>query len=81
MQGLGSTLFEALIFEDGQLLNPNLIDYRIPMFSDLPASFGTVLLQHANGPGPYGAIWRALRQAPRQDTDSSVTSSHQDRKG
>jgi CO/xanthine dehydrogenase Mo-binding subunit len=117
MQGLGSTLFEALIFEDGQLLNPNLIDYRIPMFSDLPASFGTVLLQHANGPGPYGAkgvgesgmfcvapaignaiaratgvrlyelpltperVWRALRQAPRQDTDSSVTSSHQDRKG
>ena len=32
MQGLGSTLFEALIFEDGQLLNPNLIDYRIPAF-------------------------------------------------
>jgi CO/xanthine dehydrogenase Mo-binding subunit len=55
MQGLGSTLFEALRFEDGQLLNPNLIDYRIPVFSDLPASFRTVLLQHANGPGPYGA--------------------------
>jgi CO/xanthine dehydrogenase Mo-binding subunit len=55
MQGLGSTLFEALISEDGQLLNPNLIDYRVPLFSDLPASFGTVLLQHANGPGPYGA--------------------------
>jgi CO/xanthine dehydrogenase Mo-binding subunit len=55
MQGLGSALFEALISEDGQLLNPNLIDYRIPAFSDLPASFNTILLQHGNGPGPYGA--------------------------
>ena len=55
MQGLGSALFEALISEDGQLLNPNLIDYRVPLFTDLPASFGAVLLQHGNGPGPYGA--------------------------
>lgn len=55
MQGLGATLFEALISEDGQLLNPNIIDYRIPAFSDLPASFNTVLLQNANGPGPFGA--------------------------
>lgn len=55
MQGLGATLFEALISEDGQILNPNLIDYRIPAFPDLPASFHTVLLQNANGPGPFGA--------------------------
>ncbi len=55
MQGLGATLFEALISEDGQLLNPNLVDYRVPAFSDLPASFDTVLLQNANGPGPFGA--------------------------
>ncbi len=55
MQGLGSTLFEALISEGGQVLNPDLIDYRVPTFADLPATFGTVLLQDANGPGPYGA--------------------------
>ena len=55
MQGLGSTLFEALIAQDGQLLNPNLVDYRVPTFADLPAAFGTVLLQNGNGPGPYGA--------------------------
>ncbi len=55
MQGIGSTLFEALITEDGQLLNPNLIDYRVPTFDDLPSEFGTVLVENADGPGPYGA--------------------------
>jgi CO/xanthine dehydrogenase Mo-binding subunit len=55
MQGLGSALFEALIVQEGQLLNPNLIDYRVPTFADLPPTFGTVLLEHADGPGPYGA--------------------------
>lgn len=55
MQGLGSTLFEALLTEDGQILNPNLIDYRVPTFEDLPSRFDTVLIENADGPGPYGA--------------------------
>jgi CO/xanthine dehydrogenase Mo-binding subunit len=55
MQGLGSALFEQLVTADGQILNPNLIDYRVPTFTDLPATFGTVLLENADGPGPYGA--------------------------
>jgi CO/xanthine dehydrogenase Mo-binding subunit len=55
MQGIGSTLFEALVSENGQLLNPNLIDYRVPTFADLPPMFGTVLIENADGPGPYGA--------------------------
>jgi CO/xanthine dehydrogenase Mo-binding subunit len=55
MQGLGSTLFEALIREDGQVLNANLIDYRVPLCTDVPARFGTVLVENADGPGPYGA--------------------------
>jgi CO/xanthine dehydrogenase Mo-binding subunit len=55
MQGLGSALFEQLVTADGQLLNPNLIDYRVPTFADLPDTFGTVLMENADGPGPYGA--------------------------
>jgi len=55
MQGIGSTLFEQLVTQDGQILNPNLIDYRVPMFTDLPETFGTVLVENADGPGPYGA--------------------------
>ncbi len=55
VMGLGHTLFESLQFEHGQPLNPNLVDYRVPTFSDLPASFETELIQNCDGPGPYGA--------------------------
>jgi hypothetical protein len=30
MMGIGHTLFEHMLYQDGQLLNPGLIDYRIP---------------------------------------------------
>jgi CO/xanthine dehydrogenase Mo-binding subunit len=55
MQGVGAALFEALVAEYGQILNPNLIDYRVPTFADLPPVFGSLLLENADGPGPYGA--------------------------
>lgn len=52
---LGHTLFEEMLYEDGQLLNPNLVDYRVPNFSDLPKEFSTVLIENGNGPGPFGS--------------------------
>jgi CO/xanthine dehydrogenase Mo-binding subunit len=55
IQGLGHTLFESLIYENGQPLNANLIDYRVPRFSDLPEHFDSVLVENRDGPGPYGA--------------------------
>jgi len=53
--GMGQALFEELIYEDGALVNPNLVDYRLPRFSDLPRSFTTFILEEGGGPGPYGA--------------------------
>jgi len=52
---LGHTLFEEMVYEDGQLLNPNLIDYRIPGFCHLPKEFSSILIENNNGPGPFGA--------------------------
>jgi CO/xanthine dehydrogenase Mo-binding subunit len=54
MQGIGHTFFEQLIYEDGQLLNPNLVDYRVPSFSEVPEEFHTVLVENGDGPGPFG---------------------------
>jgi CO/xanthine dehydrogenase Mo-binding subunit len=54
MQGIGHTFFEQLIYENGQLLNPNLVDYRVPTFSDVPEEFHTVLVENGDGPGPFG---------------------------
>ena len=54
MQGIGHTFFEQLIYDNGQLINQNLIDYRIPTFSEVPEEFHTVLVENGDGPGPYG---------------------------
>jgi CO/xanthine dehydrogenase Mo-binding subunit len=55
IQGLGHTLFESLVFDDGQPLNPNLVDYRVPFMTDLPEVFDSELVENRDGPGPYGA--------------------------
>jgi CO/xanthine dehydrogenase Mo-binding subunit len=55
MMGIGHTMFEQMIYEGGQLVNANLIDYRVPRFSDVPREFETVLVENEDGPGPHGA--------------------------
>jgi CO/xanthine dehydrogenase Mo-binding subunit len=55
MMGIGHTFFEQMIYDaNGQLLNPNLVDYRVPSFNDVPEEFHTVLVENHDGPGPYG---------------------------
>jgi CO/xanthine dehydrogenase Mo-binding subunit len=53
--GMGLSLREELVYRDGQLINPNLVDYRVPRFRDLPRTFTTRILEQGGGPGPYGA--------------------------
>ncbi|HSE85793.1 MAG TPA: xanthine dehydrogenase family protein molybdopterin-binding subunit [Candidatus Binatia bacterium] len=55
MMGIGHTFFEQMIYDaNGQLLNPNLVDYRVPSFNDVPEEFHTLLVENHDGPGPYG---------------------------
>jgi CO/xanthine dehydrogenase Mo-binding subunit len=54
MQGIGHTFFEQLIYDNGQLLNCSLVDYRVPTFSDVPEEFHTALVENGDGPGPFG---------------------------
>ncbi len=55
MMGVGHTLFESIVYDNGQILNPNLIDYRVPKFTDMPREFECFLVENGDGPGPYGA--------------------------
>ena len=55
IQGLGNTLCESLEYDNGQPLNANLVDYRVPRFTDLPETFESALIENRDGPGPYGA--------------------------
>lgn len=55
MQGLGHTLFEEMRYERGQLLNANLVDYRVPRAEDVPVRLRCEFVENADGAGPFGA--------------------------
>src|SRR4029450_4764300 len=61
MMGIGHTFLEHMVYQDGQLLNPGLIDYRIPTMEDLPDELRSILVENGDGPGPYGARGSAKR--------------------
>jgi nicotinate dehydrogenase subunit B len=49
IQGLGGALFEAILFDNGKILNGRLSEYRVPRFSDVPV-IETVLLDRKDLP-------------------------------
>lgn len=55
MMGFGHTFYETYHYEGGQVVNSTLVDYKVPTFDDVPDEFESILIEDANGPGPYGA--------------------------
>ncbi|PYR63372.1 MAG: xanthine dehydrogenase [Acidobacteria bacterium] len=56
VMGLGHTLMEHLILdESGRIRNLGSLDYRIPTIEDIPLHLESILIENADGPGPYGA--------------------------
>ncbi len=55
MNAIGHSLLEEMVYKDGQLLNPNLVDYRVPTFAHVPKDFESILVESQNGPGPFGS--------------------------
>jgi CO/xanthine dehydrogenase Mo-binding subunit len=54
IMGLGMAMREELVYQDGNLLNGNLFDYRVPRTTDIP-ELRTVLVERGDGVGIYGA--------------------------
>jgi len=56
VMGIGHTLMEHLILDShGRILNLGALDYRIPTIKDIPEQLHSVLIENADGPGPFGA--------------------------
>ena len=56
VMGLGHTLFEEMAYSpSGSLLNPSMIEYRVPLVTDLPLILHAILVENADGTGPFGA--------------------------
>lgn len=54
MMGLGMATTEEMVYIDGNLMNGNLFDYRVPRTTDLP-ELRTILVERGDGVGVYGA--------------------------
>jgi CO/xanthine dehydrogenase Mo-binding subunit len=52
--GLGQAVMEEVLFESGQLSNPNLSDYQIPSALDAPIATSTVLANPDPAAHPHG---------------------------
>jgi CO/xanthine dehydrogenase Mo-binding subunit len=54
-QGLGAALYEELVYDGPQLVNANIVDYRVPRMTDMPRKIDLILAERRDGVGPYGA--------------------------
>jgi CO/xanthine dehydrogenase Mo-binding subunit len=56
VMGLGHTLMEHILLDDaGRIRNLGALDYRIPTSKDLPLEMHPMVVENADGPGPYGS--------------------------
>jgi CO/xanthine dehydrogenase Mo-binding subunit len=55
VQGIGHTLFEEMVYDGGQLLNADLVGYRVPRAGDVPPRLHSHFVENADGAGPFGA--------------------------
>jgi CO/xanthine dehydrogenase Mo-binding subunit len=53
--GMGQALYEEMVFDNGQLINPNLVDYVLPSLGDMPDSIEPALVEIPHNGGPFGA--------------------------
>jgi CO/xanthine dehydrogenase Mo-binding subunit len=55
IMAIGSSISEVMIFENGQVVNASLADYKIPSFLDIPTHIEAELIQDPHPTAPYGA--------------------------
>lgn len=54
VQGMSNCLFEEIIIEKGQVINPNFHDYKIATATDIP-EITPIIVEIKDPKGPYGA--------------------------
>ena len=52
--GLGYGLYEDMMVKDGQVMNPNFLEFRLPTAVDMP-KISTVTVENDDPNGPFGA--------------------------
>ena len=55
LMSLGSSLFEEMVFDNGQPINCTFLSYLPPSMQDHPETFTSLLVEHPHPDGPFGA--------------------------
>ncbi len=55
IMAIGSSISEVMVFENGQVVNASLADYKIPSFLDIPPELHVELIGDPHPNAPYGA--------------------------
>ena len=79
VQAQGYALMEYLVSRDGQILNPYLSTYLIPTSLDVPAAVKSVVLEHPDPIGPWGA--RGMAEMPFLPLAPAIAAAIQDATG
>jgi CO/xanthine dehydrogenase Mo-binding subunit len=55
LSGMGSALFEEMLYDNGQPINSNFLEYMLPSMEDYPLEFHSVSVETPHPEGPFGA--------------------------
>ena len=55
LSGMGSALFEELVYDRGQPVNSNFLEYMLPSAEDHPQDFRSLIVETPHPDGPHGA--------------------------
>ncbi len=78
VQGIGRALSEAVMIRDGQILNPSLTTYLMPLAPDIP-TIENVLVEVPTEDGPFGA--RAVAEPPGFGPPAAIANAIEDAVG
>jgi len=76
--GIGTTLCEEMLLNEGNVLNPNLHDYKLPTAMDIPEIY-PILVEEAHEDGPYGA--KGLGEPALAPTSAAIANAVYDAAG
>ena len=67
--GMGQSMYEECLMENGQVLNPSLLDYKLPSSFEMPA-VEHIIVETIDPYGPFGA--KEVGQGPIQCTTQAI---------
>jgi 4-hydroxybenzoyl-CoA reductase subunit alpha len=67
--GMGQTLYEECTLDNGQIVNPSFLEYKLPRPFEMP-DIDYIIVESADPYGPFGA--KEVGQGPIQCTTQAI---------